>query len=108
MRGSAMVVTPASEAGDLGSSPSPAAKGITSMYFVYLAKCEDGSIYTGITTDLKRRLKEHQSGIGGKYTRAKKVTKILHTEKFSTRSLASKREAEIKSWDRKRKLDLIK
>ena len=77
------------------------------MYFVYMAKCEDGSIYTGITTDLKRRLKEHQSGMGGNYTRARKVTKILYTEKFPNRSLASKREAEIKSWPRKKKLALI-
>ena len=72
-----------------------------------MAKCEDGSIYTGITTDLKRRLKEHQSGMGGNYTRARKVTKILYTEKFPNRSLASKREAEIKSWPRKKKLALI-
>ncbi len=77
------------------------------MYFVYLAKCKDDSIYTGITTDLERRLKEHQSGIGGKYTKAKKVVGILYTEKFSTRSLASKREAQIKSWRREKKLALI-
>ena len=78
------------------------------MYFVYLAKCEDGSIYTGITTDTARRLKEHQSGTGGKYTRAKKVVKILYTEQFDTRSQALKREAEIKGWRREKKLSLIK
>ncbi|MEK7603722.1 MAG: GIY-YIG nuclease family protein [Patescibacteria group bacterium] len=77
------------------------------MYFVYLAKCEDGSIYTGITTDPKRRLKEHQSGVGGAYTRAKKVVKILYTEEFPTRSLASKRESEIKGWSRVKKTALI-
>lgn len=78
------------------------------MYFVYLAKCEDGSIYTGITTDPERRLKEHQAGIGGAYTRAKKVVKILYTEEFPNRSLASKREFEIKSWRRDKKLALIR
>jgi len=78
------------------------------MYFIYLAKCQDGSIYTGITTDLKRRLKEHQAGLGGNYTRAKKVVEILYTEEFPNRSLASKREAEIKRWPRKKKLALIK
>lgn len=78
------------------------------MYFVYLAKCEDGSIYTGITTDPKRRLKEHQSGMGGNYTRAKKVIEILYTEEFPTRSLASRRESEIKGWSRQKKLNLIK
>ena len=77
------------------------------MYFVYLAKCDDGSIYTGITTDLKRRLKEHRSGRGGNYTRAKKVMGIVYTEEFITRSLASKREAEIKGWRREKKLNLI-
>jgi putative endonuclease len=77
------------------------------MYFLYLAECEDSSIYTGITTDVKRRLKEHQSGTGGKYTRAKKVKKILYTEKYKTRSQASKREAEIKKWRREEKLALI-
>ena len=76
------------------------------MYFLYLAQCADDSIYTGITTDVTRRLKEHQSGIGGRYTRAKKVVKILYTETFPTRSLASKREAEIKGWKREKKLEL--
>ncbi len=78
------------------------------MYFIYLAKCEDGSIYTGITTDPKRRLKEHQSGRGGNYTRAKKVIEILYTEEFPTRSLALKREVEIKGWRKAKKLALIK
>jgi len=77
------------------------------LYFVYLLKCEDASIYTGITTDLKRRLEEHKSGKGGRYTHAKKAVKIIHTETFKNRSLASKREAEIKSWPRAKKLDLI-
>lgn len=77
------------------------------MYFLYLALCSDKSIYTGITTDVKRRLKEHQSKTGAKYTRARKVLKIVHTETFPDRSSASKREAEIKKWKRKKKLNLI-
>ena len=76
-------------------------------YFVYLIQCEDKSIYTGITTDLKRRFKEHQDKIGGNYTRAHKVKKILFSEKHMDRSNASKREAEIKSWSREKKLALI-
>ena len=78
------------------------------MYFLYLAECADESIYAGITTDLARRLKEHQSGIGGRYTRAKKVLRIVYTEKHLNRSSASKRELEIKTWPREKKLDLIK
>lgn len=78
------------------------------MYFVYLIECKDGSLYTGITTDLERRLREHKSGIGGHYTKAKKAVQIVHSEKYPDRSSASKREAEIKSWRRERKLALFK
>jgi len=78
------------------------------MYFVYLAQCEDKSIYTGITNDPIRRLKQHQKKKGGHYTRAHKVVDIIYTEKYSTRSEALKREAEIKTWRKERKLDLIK
>ncbi len=77
------------------------------MYFLYLALCSDKSIYTGITTDVKRRLKEHQSKVGSKYTRARNVLKIVYTEKYPDRSTASKREAEIKKWKREKKLSLI-
>jgi putative endonuclease len=76
------------------------------MYFVYVLQCEDGSLYTGITTDLARRLKEHKSGLGGSYTRSHKAKKFLYSEKKRTRSSALKREAEIKSWPRKKKLQL--
>lgn len=78
------------------------------MYLVYLIKCKDESIYTGITTDVQRRFKEHQAGKGGAYTRSRKVVKVLYIEKFKDRSGASKREAEVKSWPRDKKLALIK
>lgn len=78
------------------------------MYFVYLIQCEGGSIYTGITTDVKRRFKEHQNKMGGHYTRARKAEKILYTEECQTRSEALKREAEIKKLPRNKKLELIK
>mgnify|MGYP001614642278 CR=1 FL=1 len=78
------------------------------MYYVYLIECADKSLYTGITTDVKRRFKEHASGKGGAYTRSKKVKKVLHTEQFETRSQAQKREFEIKNWHREKKLELIK
>jgi putative endonuclease len=77
------------------------------MYFVYILKCKDGSLYTGITTDLARRLAEHTSGKGAKYTRGKKAGKIVYSEKKRNRSTASKREAEIKSWTRAQKIILI-
>ena len=78
------------------------------MYYVYIMECLDKTLYTGITTDLERRFKEHNSGKGGAYTRSKKVIKILYTEKFPSRSTALKREAEIKSWRRDKKLALIR
>ena len=78
------------------------------MYFVYLVECADKSIYTGITTDLKRRFGEHENKKGGNYTSAHKVKKILYTEEHPTRSSASKREAEIKGWKKEKKLELIK
>ena len=77
------------------------------MYFVYLLKCKNGTIYTGITTDIERRFKEHRDGKGGAYTRSRKVKKVLYTEKYRTRSKAQKREYEIKSWDRDKKLALV-
>jgi len=66
------------------------------MYTVYILECGDGSLYTGITTDLERRFQEHKEGIGSSYTRAKKVRRIVYTETCKNRSEASKREAAIK------------
>ena len=79
-------------------------------YFVYLLECADKSIYTGITTDLTRRLAEHKRGIGSRYTRAHGVApnteRFLYSEKFMTRSASLKREAEIKKFSREKKLQL--
>ena len=78
------------------------------MYYVYIIQCADKTLYTGITTDIRRRFKEHSLGKGGAYTRAKKAKKVLYAEQRKTRSEALKREAEIKSWRREKKLALIK
>jgi len=77
------------------------------MYIVYLAQCNDDSIYTGITNDLERRLKQHREGKGAAYTRSHPIKKIVRTEQYKTKSLALKREIEIKSWSREKKLVLI-
>ena len=77
------------------------------LYLVYLLKCMDGSLYCGITTDMKRRFKEHQAGKGGNYTRSHKVLRVVYIEKRETRSLALKREAEIKRLPKAKKLKLI-
>ncbi len=74
------------------------------MYFVYILKCGDNSLYTGITTDVARRFEEHKKGIGSRYTRAKKAKRMVYVEKKRTRSSAQKREAEIKRLPRAAKM----
>jgi putative endonuclease len=75
-------------------------------YFVYLLQCRDGSVYTGITTDVERRFLEHQSKKGGRYTASHDAWRIIYIETRRERSDALKREAEIKSWRRKKKMAL--
>jgi len=74
---------------------------------VYIIECADGSLYTGITTDVARRFAEHKAGTGGHYTRSKEVVRVAYSEQHPDRSSASKREAEIKGWRRDNKLRLI-
>ncbi|MBF7097071.1 GIY-YIG nuclease family protein [Alkalibacter mobilis] len=66
------------------------------MYFVYILRCKDNTLYTGITTNLDRRLKEHNRGTASKYTRIRKPVSLEYWETSPNRSEASKREAEIK------------
>lgn len=76
-------------------------------HFVYILQSEDGRYYTGYTTDLNRRLKEHQNGSGGKFTKSFGAEKILYYESFPDKSSALKREAQIKNWTRPKKEALI-
>lgn len=79
------------------------------MYYIYILKCFDNSFYTGITTDLKRREKEHNWELKwwAKYTRWRRPVEIIYFEKVENKSLASKREIEIKKMTKKQKLKLI-
>lgn len=77
-------------------------------WYVYMLLCKDQSIYTGITDNVERRFLAHKAGKGGRYTKSHQAIKILHTESLSTKNAALKREAEIKSWNRRKKLDFIK
>lgn len=75
------------------------------MYFLYILKCSDDTLYTGITTDLKRRLREHNnSKLGSKYTRARRPVSLIYAKKFADRSKASIEEARIKKLPRENKL----
>ncbi|WP_417326281.1 GIY-YIG nuclease family protein [Halarcobacter sp.] len=77
-------------------------------YFVYILECIDKSLYTGITTDVKKRLDEHNtSEKGAKYTKARRPVTLIYFEKSENRSSASKREYEIKKLSRTRKLQLV-
>ncbi len=79
----------------------------TSTWVLYILRCADGSLYTGITTDLERRLAEHRAGRGAKYTRSRGPLELCYHEPWEDRAAASRREFEIKSWDRSRKLALV-
>ena len=77
-------------------------------YFVYIAECNDGSLYTGITKDITKRIAEHNTSIkGAKYTKIRRPVKLVYEEISLNRSTASKREYQIKKFTRLEKLKLI-
>ena len=75
---------------------------------VYMLLCDDNTIYTGITNDLKKRFENHISGKGAKYLRGRKPLEVVYTENFQNRSMDTKREMEIKKLNRRKKEALIK
>ena len=77
------------------------------MWYIYILKCKGGSLYTGMTNDLERRFKEHLDR-KTHYTSYNPPIGLVYKEEYPTRSGAAKREAEIKSWTRGKKLALIK
>ena len=76
-------------------------------YLVYILRCGDGSLYTGCTNDLPRRLRAHQSGRGAKYTRSRLPVELIYQEPAADRSAALRREAAIKRMPRRQKLALL-
>lgn len=76
-------------------------------HYMYLVACEDESLYCGYTTDLKRRVAEHNEGIGCKYTLPRRPVSLVYWEVYSSRSLAMQREFAIKRLSRQQKLALI-
>jgi putative endonuclease len=77
-------------------------------FFVYLLECRDKTFYCGYTTNLEKRLINHNKGIGSKYTKRRRPVRIIYFEKLETRSLAMKREYQIKQFSRKQKEELVK
>jgi len=78
------------------------------MWQVYILKAANNYLYTGITNNLEKRLRQHKKGRGSRFTRAFGADKLLYTENYSTRSAALKREIQIKKLSRREKLALIK
>lgn len=80
---------------------------VAKEFFVYIVECNDKTLYTGYTSDITRRLKEHNGGRGAKYTRGRGPVRLVYTERFETRATAMRRECEIKRLSRKDKLKLV-
>ena len=72
-------------------------------HVVYVLECADGTLYTGYTTDLERRVAEHDAGAGAKYTRGRTPVELVYHERYETRSAAMSREYEIKTLTRGQK-----
>ncbi len=76
-------------------------------YFVYILRCADDTLYTGITNDLIKRLRAHNNGTAAKYTRSRRPVQMIYSEAAADKSAALKRESQIKSFTREEKLQLI-
>ncbi|MBV0902091.1 GIY-YIG nuclease family protein [Haloarcula salina] len=78
-----------------------------SPHYVYVLRCSDGTFYTGYTTDVERRVREHDAGEGAKYTRGRTPVELVHVESFESRSAAMSREYEVKQRTRAGKERLV-
>jgi putative endonuclease len=76
-------------------------------HYVYVVECDDGTYYTGYTTDVERRVAEHNDGTGAKYTRGRRPVELVHVESFDTQSAAMQREYAIKQLRRPAKEQLV-
>lgn len=76
-------------------------------HYIYIVKCKDGSLYTGYAKDVTQRVAKHNNGQGAKYTKIRRPVQLVYQEMFNTKSEALKREYEIKTYTRQKKLELI-
>ncbi|MFC7097418.1 GIY-YIG nuclease family protein [Halobaculum marinum] len=76
-------------------------------HYVYVVECADGSLYTGYTTDVARRVAEHDAGDGAKYTRGRTPVELAHVEAFGSKSAAMSREYAVKQLSRRQKESLV-
>jgi putative endonuclease len=80
---------------------------VDKFWFVYIVECKDKKLYTGITNDIKRRIKQHNCGQGCRFTKYRNPVKLIHKEMHETKAEALKKEAAIKKLTRSKKLKLI-
>ena len=78
------------------------------MFYVYILRCGDGTLYCGYTNNVEKRLEAHRSGKGAKYTKGRLPLELVYTEEFAEKGDALRREAEIKKLSKKEKLNIIK
>ncbi|HAE44883.1 MAG TPA: hypothetical protein DCS54_02355 [Oribacterium sp.] len=81
---------------------------VDKLCFTYMLRCADGSLYTGWTNDLKKRVKTHKTGKGGRYTHSHLPVELAYYETFETRTEAMRREVELKQLSKAEKEDLVK
>jgi predicted GIY-YIG superfamily endonuclease len=86
----------------------PSSKLPGDSWFVYLLRCADTSLYTGITKDLNRRFQQHNDGIASRYTRSRLPVELVYQEAQASRGSALKREAAIKALPRRKKESLVR
>jgi putative endonuclease len=92
------------------ATPKRPRKGVAetaAVWHLYILECGDGSLYTGVTTDIERRIREHQEGTGARYTRTRGPVALVHAEECGSRSQALSRECAVKSLPRRKKNELI-
>ncbi|MCI6120464.1 GIY-YIG nuclease family protein [Bariatricus sp. SGI.161] len=77
------------------------------MNYTYIVRCKDGTLYTGWTNDIEKRIKAHNEGKGAKYTKSRRPVKLVYYEEFQTKEEAMKREYAIKHMRRKEKEKII-
>ncbi len=85
----------------------PGAKPSGKAWFVYLLRCADGTLYTGIAKDVSRRSQQHNAGIASRYTRSRLPVELVYQEVHANRGLALRREAAIKALPRRQKESII-
>jgi len=78
------------------------------IWYVYMVRCNDGTLYTGITNDLEKRIEAHNSGKdGARYTRSRRPVKLVYSEEVDSKSTAAKLEYKIKKMTRAKKMEMI-